>query len=142
MPKEPIKAPRIIAELARFDDLTLLHRQTTHQTRLHTNIDAHHIGQRRRGRLGRRGSRHHLALHSHAPACRHLRRSQREDRPIRTNENSSWIGSLASSRHKLQQASSSLVILMDGEPSVVGGHSLLTERPHVATSALPLLPPV
>src|SRR5712691_10252907 len=52
---------------------------------------------------------------------------QREDRPTRTSENSSWIGSLVSSRHKLQQASLSLAILMDGELSVVGGHSLCRE---------------
>jgi hypothetical protein len=52
---------------------------------------------------------------------------QRANRPIRTSEHSSWIGSLVSSRHKLQQASSSLTILMDGELSVVGGHSLCRE---------------
>src|SRR5207249_3769744 len=40
-----------------------------------------------------------------------------EDRPVRTSENSSWIGSPPSACQGLQQAPLSLAVLMDGEPS-------------------------
>ena len=53
--------------------------------------------------------------------------SQRGNRPVRTSEHSLWIGSLPSFGQVLQQASWSLTILMDGELSVVGGHSLCRE---------------
>ncbi|MFL5627403.1 MAG: hypothetical protein ACJ788_17645, partial [Ktedonobacteraceae bacterium] len=62
--------------------------------------------------------------------------------PVRTSENSSGIGSLLGAGLVLQQASSSLAILMDGGPSIQGGHSFLSKRPHVTTEALPLFPPV
>ena len=127
MGKEPLKACCIVAELTGFDHLTFLHRQATHHTRLHANIDTYRIRQCGWGRYRRGRFRHCFCPPSSHTNVRVFQLPQRANRPIRTSEHSSWIGSLVSSRHKLQQASSSLSILMDGELSVVGGHSLCRE---------------
>lgn len=64
--KEPLKSRRIVAELRRFNDLTFFGGQSTHQTRLHTNINAHHICQGTWYGLLRGSFRYHLARCSHA----------------------------------------------------------------------------
>src|SRR5258708_22992267 len=51
-----------------------------------------------------------------------------EDRPVRTSENSSRIGSPPSACQGLQQAQWSLPVLMDGEQSIQGGHWLFQTR--------------
>src|SRR5258708_1091389 len=65
-----------------------------------------------------------------------------ENRPVRTSENSSRIGSPPSQGQGLQQASLSLPVLMDWEQSTQGGRCPFPNAPHVTTKALPLLPPV
>jgi hypothetical protein len=51
-----------------------------------------------------------------------------EHRPRRINGNSSRIGSPPNTSRRLQQAQWSLPILMDGEPSVGGGHPLFASE--------------
>ena len=140
--KEAHEALRIIAKLAGFDHLTLLHRQGTHQRRLHPDIDTYHIGRCRWGRLLRRCFSHHCALCSHALACRYCRQSQRETHPVGTSENSSWIGSLAGAP---PGAATSLIVAWnpDGGGAVYGSVvTALSRRPHVTTMALPSSPSV
>ena len=124
MGKEPLKACSIVAEWTGFDYLPFLHRQATHHTRLHADIDTYRIRQGSWGRHRRGRFSHDFCSPSSRANVNLSRLPQRGNRPIRTSEHSLWIGSLVSSRHQLQQASSSLAILMDGELSVVGGHSL------------------
>src|SRR6266700_445761 len=58
MGKEPRVTCCIVTELTGFDHLTFLHRQATHHTRLHANIDTYRIRQCGRGRYRRGRFRH------------------------------------------------------------------------------------
>src|SRR5947209_7338038 len=87
--------------------------------------------------IGALSHRHCLPAHTAEPTRTRL---NGEDRPIRTSENSSWIGSPPSSCQGLQQAPWSLPVLMDGEQSPQGGRCPFPNAPHGATKALPLLP--
>ena len=72
--KEPLEPLKRIGKRGRFDDLSFVHRQAGHRTRLHADIDAHHM--RRHDLLGHRGrrSRHHrCSFSSPSSFCSHRR---------------------------------------------------------------------
>jgi len=126
MLEEPLKAICLIAELAGFDHLPFFHRQAAHHTGLHANINTYHISQPGSWRYWRgRFVRHRLCPPFPRKSVSANIRLQRANHLLRTCENSSWIGSLPECVQVLQQAQWSLPILMDGELSVGGGHSLL-----------------
>jgi hypothetical protein len=128
MGKEPLKACCIVAELTGFDHLTFLHRQATHHTRLHANIDTYRIrqcgwGRHRRGRF----------RHRFCPPSSH----KREDLPIASTGKPSNQDerALIVDRQSCQlapQAATSLIVAYnpDGRGAVCSRWSLSLPRGH------------
>src|SRR5712692_10245759 len=145
--KEPVEPGKRIGKRGRFDDLSFVQCQAGHPTRLHADIDAHHMG--RYDLLGHRGgrSRHHRCSLSSPPfSCSH-RRTYRDalqrGRPPSQDERE-LISDRQSSQRLLGAATSPIVASSpDGRGAVYSRRSLsVPNAPHVTTKALPLLPPV